>query len=55
MVVPTLYQRPPHLYATGVPSHFNYATVGAVLATRIVDVVAPFAKTETDMVGFWVL
>ncbi|XP_054934103.1 uncharacterized protein [Dermacentor andersoni] len=50
MVVPTLYRRAPLLYATGVPSHFNYATVGAVLATRIVDVVAPALGIE--MVGF---
>ncbi|XP_070383777.1 uncharacterized protein [Dermacentor albipictus] len=46
MVVPTLYRRAPLLYATSVPPHFNYATVGAVLATRIVDVVAPDLGTE---------
>ncbi|XP_075532150.1 uncharacterized protein LOC142564854 [Dermacentor variabilis] len=46
IVVPTLYRRAPLLYATGVPSHFNYATVGAVLATRIVDVVAPAIGME---------
>lgn len=47
MVVPTLYRRAPHLYVTGVPSHFNYATVGAVLATRIVDIVGPALAMET--------
>ncbi|KAL1421623.1 hypothetical protein MTO96_004012 [Rhipicephalus appendiculatus] len=52
IVVPTLYQHAPHLYATGVPSQFNYATVGAVLATRIVDVVAPSPTTEAENESF---
>ncbi|XP_075529886.1 uncharacterized protein LOC142563221 [Dermacentor variabilis] len=41
VVVPTVYQMAPYLYASGVPSHFNYASVGALLSARIAEVVAP--------------
>ncbi|KAH7932699.1 hypothetical protein HPB49_001286 [Dermacentor silvarum] len=41
IVVPTVYQLAPYLYATGVPSHFNYATVGALLSAHIAEIVAP--------------
>ncbi|KAL3200557.1 hypothetical protein MRX96_043286 [Rhipicephalus microplus] len=40
-MVPTLYQLAPYFYPIGVPAHFNYATVGALLATAIAESVAP--------------
>ncbi|KAL3199679.1 hypothetical protein MRX96_043872 [Rhipicephalus microplus] len=40
-MVPTLYQLAPSFYPIGVPAHFNYATVGALLATGIAESVAP--------------
>ncbi|XP_065295073.1 endothelin-converting enzyme homolog [Dermacentor albipictus] len=43
VVVPTVYQMAPYLYATGVPSHYNYASVGALLSARIAEVVVPRA------------
>ncbi|XP_075531981.1 uncharacterized protein LOC142564727 isoform X2 [Dermacentor variabilis] len=47
VVVPTLYQREPHFYPVDVPPYFNYATVGALMATRIAEVVGPaFASAK---------
>ncbi|KAH6924334.1 hypothetical protein HPB50_015972 [Hyalomma asiaticum] len=53
VVVPTLYQRVPHFYAMDVPPHFNYATVGALMATTIAEVVGPAytASKETEQNG----
>ncbi|KAL1421622.1 hypothetical protein MTO96_004011 [Rhipicephalus appendiculatus] len=48
VVVPTLYQRVPHFYAVDVPPYFNYATVGALLATRITEVVGPGYGAAND-------
>ncbi|XP_077494489.1 uncharacterized protein LOC144105218 [Amblyomma americanum] len=48
VVVPTAYQSPPYLYARGVPTYFNYATVGALLASSITDVVGPALLTPAD-------
>ncbi|KAK8770976.1 hypothetical protein V5799_025780 [Amblyomma americanum] len=41
VVVPTVYQSSPYLYVTGVPSYFNYATVGTLLASSIADIFGP--------------
>ncbi|KAL1414214.1 hypothetical protein MTO96_007690 [Rhipicephalus appendiculatus] len=41
VVVPTVYQMSPYLYATGVPSQFNYATVGTLMSARFVEMAAP--------------
>ncbi|XP_075543898.1 uncharacterized protein LOC142578390 [Dermacentor variabilis] len=46
VLVPTLYQRPPLLYSAGVPAYFNYGTVGALLAARIVEVITPAATAS---------
>ncbi|KAL3193400.1 hypothetical protein MRX96_017627 [Rhipicephalus microplus] len=40
-IVPTLYQLAPYFYPIGVPAPFNYATVGALLATAITESIAP--------------
>ncbi|XP_037526057.2 uncharacterized protein LOC119403183 [Rhipicephalus sanguineus] len=47
VVVPTLYQRSPFLYANGVPPQYNYATVGALLSARIAEIVSPASMTTT--------
>ncbi|KAH8032215.1 hypothetical protein HPB51_023992 [Rhipicephalus microplus] len=52
VVVPTLYQRAPHFYAVDVPPYFNYATVGALLATRIMEAVAPAYGAANETVAF---
>ncbi|KAL3187264.1 hypothetical protein MRX96_025575 [Rhipicephalus microplus] len=52
VVVPTLYQRAPHFYAVDVPPYFNYATVGALLATRIAEAVAPAYGATNETVAF---
>ncbi|KAH7939157.1 hypothetical protein HPB52_007645 [Rhipicephalus sanguineus] len=41
VVVPTLYQMSPYLYTTGVPSYFNYATVGTLMSARFAEMAAP--------------
>ncbi|XP_054930393.1 uncharacterized protein [Dermacentor andersoni] len=51
VLVPTLYQRPPLLYSAGVPAYFNYGTVGALLAARIVDVITPAATASGTLPG----
>ncbi|XP_065300594.2 uncharacterized protein [Dermacentor albipictus] len=48
VVVPTLYQQAPYLYPVSVPAHFNYATVGALLATAIAEVIAPVLLTANE-------
>ncbi|KAH7938744.1 hypothetical protein HPB52_000163 [Rhipicephalus sanguineus] len=51
VVVPTLYQRVPHFYAVDVPPYFNYATVGALMATRIAEVVGPAYAAAKESEG----
>ncbi|XP_070383778.1 uncharacterized protein [Dermacentor albipictus] len=51
VVVPTLYQREPHFYPADVPPYFNYATVGALMATRIAEVVEPALETAKETEG----
>ncbi|KAH6923716.1 hypothetical protein HPB50_005651 [Hyalomma asiaticum] len=43
LVVPKLYEMSPYLYTTGVPSQFNYATVGALMSASIAGMMAPAA------------
>ncbi|XP_070392153.1 uncharacterized protein [Dermacentor albipictus] len=51
VLVPTLYQRPPLLYSAGVPAYFNYGTVGALLAARIIEVITPAAAASGTLPG----
>ncbi|XP_037580557.2 uncharacterized protein LOC119463805 [Dermacentor silvarum] len=51
VVVPTLYQRVPHFYAVDVPPYFNYATVGALMATRISEAVGPALTAAKETKG----
>ncbi|KAH7941327.1 hypothetical protein HPB49_012335 [Dermacentor silvarum] len=37
VLIPTLHQREPYLYASGVPDYYNYGTVGGLMATRLID------------------
>ncbi|KAH6925599.1 hypothetical protein HPB50_007980 [Hyalomma asiaticum] len=39
LFVPTLLQRSPYVYASGVPDRYNYGTVGGLMATRLIDAV----------------
>ncbi|KAL1471531.1 hypothetical protein MTO96_023586 [Rhipicephalus appendiculatus] len=48
VMVPTLYQLAPYFYPIGVPAHFNYATVGALLATAIAEAVAPVISSPNE-------
>ncbi|KAH7954977.1 hypothetical protein HPB49_023596 [Dermacentor silvarum] len=43
VVVPTVFQSPPMLYSTSVPTYFNYGTVGTLLAASIVEIILPAA------------
>ncbi|KAL1483628.1 hypothetical protein MTO96_033060 [Rhipicephalus appendiculatus] len=51
MMVPTLYQSRPLLYPAGVPAYFNYGTVGTLLATRIIEVMAPAPSASATLPG----
>ncbi|XP_037581715.2 uncharacterized protein LOC119464918 isoform X2 [Dermacentor silvarum] len=46
VVVPGLYQMEPYMYDSGVPSYFNYGTVGALLAIQVAIIMHP------DYAGF---
>ncbi|KAK8788530.1 hypothetical protein V5799_021694 [Amblyomma americanum] len=48
VLVPTIFQRPPLLYSTGVPAYFNYGTVGALLAAAILEIIAPSAAAGSN-------
>lgn len=48
VMVPMLYQVAPYLYPVGVPAYFNYATIGALLATAIAEVAAPVISPTNE-------
>ncbi|KAH6936839.1 hypothetical protein HPB50_023369 [Hyalomma asiaticum] len=51
VLVPTLYQSPPLLYSDLVPAYFNYGTVGALLASRIIEVIVPAPSAPVPLPG----